>query len=138
MKPSTSSRDHILRRVYQMAAGRRDGKYWDEAWEHIKDHISEAAGRDKPTHSVFVSRYRTRDGVAELIMQAASKPSDTESSFLTGPGGTATGAPCLIIRRWFNMTIGTCNGSEIDTLWVIADSDGKLVSAFPRAHPRRS
>lgn len=136
MNPTVPSKEHILRRVYQMAAGRRDTRLWDEAWEHIKAHLSQGAGGDKAAHAVFNPSYRTREAVAELIMQASSKPSDTEDSFLTGPGGQPTGGRCLIIRRWFNKPIGSLNGAVIDTLWVIADYEGKLITAYPRVHPK--
>jgi hypothetical protein len=126
---------HILRRVYQMATGRRDSQEWDEAWEHIKEHLSEGAGKQKASHSVFLKRFRSREKVAELVARAASKPSDSEFSNLTGPDGSPTGPPCLIFRRWFNEDIGESNGAMIQTLWVVALMDGKLITAYPKHHP---
>ena len=119
---------HIFRRVYQTATGRRDDDVWNEAWEHIREHLSESAGKEKARHSVFLKRYRSRDRVAELIAQAANAPSGSEASYLT-VGGQPTGAPCLNFWRWFNEPIGE-DGEE--TLWVVAGQDGKLVTAYPK------
>jgi hypothetical protein len=139
MKPLEVCAAPLRRHVYQMATGRRDTKEWNSAWEHIKEHLSRAAGAGKDKHGVFDPPYRSEDAVAQLIAETASKPSDFAASQLT-VNGQRIGAPCLIIRRWFNKQLGIelgddGDGGPITTLWVIVGADHRLISAFPRHHP---
>jgi hypothetical protein len=107
------------------AKGRNDE--WEHALEHIGDHFRPMPG--KPSHSIFSKRFRDSDALKELVKRAVSAPSTTRLSRLTLPARGPVGAPCMLIMRNFKQQIGI--DADQTCLVVVADFQGKLVSAYP-------
>ena len=127
--PETSKR-HVINRLYQLVTGDAKEKQWAEAQEHIAEHFHRI--KDKPKHTVFAKKYRDIPELRQLIAETLSRPSETTYSLLT-ENGNPEGNPCLLIHRHFSKQIGESEGQN--SLRVIGDMDGKLISAFPVASP---
>jgi hypothetical protein len=99
---------------------------WDKAFEHIAEHFK--ADPLKPKHTCFQSKYCEKEAVKALIKDAAGRPSSVIWAKLT-IGGMPAGRPGIKIVRDFAEPIG--DRADLVCLIIIADHQGKLVTAYP-------
>lgn len=109
------------------ARGRSDE--WDKAFEHIAAHFR-ADPLNKPSHTLFHKKYCEKEAVKALIMKAAAGPSSVIWAKLK-IGGLPLGRPAIKIVREFPEQIG--DRADLVCLVIIADHQGKLVTAYPGA-----
>jgi hypothetical protein len=113
-------------RICGMLTARGRNWEWEKALEHIRLHFFEAP--HKEAHSRFVKKLCDPDRLKDYVKRATCSPSSTVLT-RQNIGGKPIGTPCLLIMRNFNEPIGLEPGQS--WLVVIADFQGKLVTAYP-------
>lgn len=114
-------------RICGLLTARGRNLEWEKALEHISDHFT--PNNNKPAHSIFRRKFRDKDVLKEYIKRAVSAPSTVRLSKLRDADARPIGSPCALIIREFNEPLG--EESDQMCLVVIADFQGKLVTAYP-------
>jgi hypothetical protein len=104
----------------------RQGDDWDKAFEHISDHFKQIPG--KPSHALFHKRFRSKEGVRQLLYRAASGPSEIRFTKLN-VHGDRFGKPAIEIVRRFGEPIG--EDPTHTRLRIFTDYQGNLITAYP-------
>ena len=104
----------------------KPGSDWDKAFEHISDHFRRTP--DKPAHTVYAERYRDKEALRKLLLDAASVPSEVRLTKLKIHGDNM-GKPAIEIRRWFNKQVG--DNQTLTWLRIFVDFQGNLITAYP-------
>jgi hypothetical protein len=108
----------------------RDSRVWRKAFQHIKLHFGQQAG--KPAHTVFAQSFRSEAAVRKLIRSAAAKPSKAPVVSRATIDGIPAGTPCVVIEKAFRSPIGvTPDGLPAHVLRIVVDYTGKPLTAFP-------
>jgi hypothetical protein len=120
-------KDNSPSRIHGLLTARGRNPEWEKALEHISDHFKPIPG--KPAHSVFNKKLRDTDTLKEYIKRTVRGPSAVKLSRLTDAYANPNGTPCVLIVRDFREPIGEEPNQKC--LVVIADFQGKLVTAYP-------
>lgn len=104
----------------------RLGQEWDKAYEHVRLHFK--AFEDKPSHTVFIKKYRNKENLLGLMRQAVSGPSRSPVLTQLKKHGEHVGEYAVLIERKFGMAIGE-SGEKV--LWIFTDTNGYLITAYP-------
>ncbi|WP_152052427.1 hypothetical protein [Tautonia marina] len=104
----------------------RQGSDWDKAFEHISDHFRK--NPDKPSHLLFHKKYRTKEALRQLLLRAASGPSEIKVTKLK-VHGDHLGKPAIEIVREFREPIG--ESPSYTRLRIFLDVQGNLITAYP-------
>jgi hypothetical protein len=120
-------KDNTASRICGLLTAKGRNKEWERALDHISDHFRPMPG--KPSHSIFCKKLRDPEVLKDYIKRAASAPSMLRLSKLTLPARGPAGVPCLLIIRNFKQQVGV--DADQTCLIIVADFQGKLVSAYP-------
>ena len=113
----------------------RNGDDWDRAFEHIADHFG--PNPQKRKHNVYVKKYRSKEALRQLLLEAARKPSEIRLTKLR-VHDAHLGKPAVEVVRQFGVTIGeeidqegTKSSKELRRLRMFIDFQGNLITAYP-------
>lgn len=107
----------------------RNSRAWTKAFAHMRTHFKNIPG--KPSHAIFVKKFRNEAALKQLIRQAATTPSRKAVTTKLKVGAENIGRPAVIIEREFSQAIGNIGNEACKILRIVVDFTGRPITAYP-------